>query len=57
MSIIKSFSVGNGDTFYIKHGNDSFTVIDCCLDESNIDEAVYGNSKADFISKLHIALK
>lgn len=57
MSIIKSFSVGNGDTFYIKHGNDSFTVIDCCLDESNINEAVYGNSKADFISKLHIALK
>lgn len=37
MSIIKSFSVGNGDTFYIKHGSDNFTVIDCCLDESNID--------------------
>lgn len=40
MSIIKSFSVGNGDTFYIKHGNDSFTVIDCCLDESNIDDII-----------------
>ena len=24
---------------------------------ANIDEAVYGNSKADFISKLHIDLK
>ena len=24
---------------------------------SNINEAVYGNSKADFISKLHISLK
>ena len=24
---------------------------------ANINEAVYGNSKADFISKLHIALK
>ena len=40
MSIIKSFSVGNGDTFYIKHGSDNFTVIDCCLDESNIDDII-----------------
>lgn len=24
---------------------------------ANINEAVYGNSKADFIAKLHIALK
>lgn len=24
---------------------------------TNINEAIYGNSKADFISKLHIALK
>ena len=31
MSIIKSFSVGDGDMFYIKHGSDSFTIIDCCL--------------------------
>lgn len=28
---IKSFSVGNGDMFYIRHGSDSFTVIDCNL--------------------------
>lgn len=28
---IKSFSVGNGDMFYIKHGSDNFTVIDCNL--------------------------
>ncbi len=28
---IKSFSVGNGDMFYIKHGSDNFTVIDCHL--------------------------
>lgn len=40
MSIIKSFSVGNGDTFYIKHESDNFTVIDCCLDESNIDDII-----------------
>ena len=45
MSIIKSFSVGNGDTFYIKHGNDSFTVIDCCLDESNINDIIDECSK------------
>lgn len=40
MSIVKSFSVGNGDMFYIKHGNDNFTVIDCFIDESNEEEIV-----------------
>lgn len=40
MSIIKSFSVGNGDTFYIKHGSDNFTVIDCCFDESNMEDII-----------------
>jgi beta-lactamase superfamily II metal-dependent hydrolase len=43
MSIVKSFSVGNGDMFYIKHGSDNFSVIDCCYDsdddwESQLDE-------------------
>jgi len=37
MSIVKSFSVGNGDMFYIKHGSDNFTMIDCCLTEDNSD--------------------
>lgn len=32
MSIIKSFSVGNGDMFYIQHGSDNFSIIDCNLD-------------------------
>ena len=32
MSIIKSFSVGNGDMFYIRHNSDNFTTIDCCYD-------------------------
>ena len=36
MSIVKSFSVGNGDMFYIKHNTDNFTVIDCCYD-SDVD--------------------
>lgn len=31
ISIIKSFSVGNGDMFYIKHGTDNFSIIDCNL--------------------------
>jgi len=35
MSIIKSFSVGNGDMFYIKHGSDNFTIIDCCMEDDN----------------------
>jgi beta-lactamase superfamily II metal-dependent hydrolase len=35
MSTIKSYSVGNGDMFYINHNSDSFTIIDCCLSEDN----------------------
>ena len=40
MSIIKSLSVGNGDMFYIKHGAnaDSFSIIDCCMNEDNRKE-------------------
>src|SRR5258708_35270402 len=33
MSTIKSYSVGNGDMFYINHNSDNFTIIDCCLDD------------------------
>lgn len=40
MSIIKSFSVGNGDMFYIKHDTDNFTIIDCCLSDDNKKEIV-----------------
>jgi beta-lactamase superfamily II metal-dependent hydrolase len=35
MSKVKSFSVGNGDMFYIKHGSDNFSTIDCCLSNDN----------------------
>ena len=38
MSTIKSFLVGDGDMFYILHGSDNFTIIDCCLDEESEDE-------------------
>ncbi len=38
MSIIKSFAVGNGDMFYIHHGSDNFSMIDCCLSDDNAVE-------------------
>ena len=31
MAVIRSFAVGNGDMFYIKHNSDNFTIIDCQL--------------------------
>jgi len=38
MSTIKSYSVGNGDMFYINHDSDNFTIIDCCLNDNNRDQ-------------------
>ena len=44
MSIIKSFSVGNGDLYYIKHATSNFTLIDCNLIDDNkkrfVDEII-----------------
>lgn len=40
MSTVKSFSVGNGDMFYIKHGSDNFTIIDCCINDTNKESIV-----------------
>lgn len=40
MSIIKSFSVGEGDMFYIKHGSSNFSIIDCCLGDDNADAII-----------------
>jgi len=31
MSTVRSFTVGNGDMFYIDHNSDNFTIIDCQL--------------------------
>lgn len=57
MSVIKSFSVGNGDTYYINHGSDNFTIIDCCLNDDNADDIIdemkvesAGNGIVRFIS-------
>jgi beta-lactamase superfamily II metal-dependent hydrolase len=40
MSIVKSLAVGNGDMFYIRHGSDNFTIIDCCMSEEDQDGIV-----------------
>ena len=40
MSIIKTYSVGNGDTFYIYHESDNFTIIDCNLVEDRRKEII-----------------
>lgn len=40
MPIVKTFSVGDGDTFYIQHGSDNFTIIDCNLDDDRKEEIV-----------------
>ncbi|WP_199805323.1 hypothetical protein [Bradyrhizobium pachyrhizi] len=40
MTIIKSFAVGNGDTFYIRHASDNFTIIDCDLNDDNADTII-----------------
>ena len=40
MSKVKSFDVGNGDMFYIKHNSDNFTVIDCYLSDENQDAII-----------------
>ncbi len=38
MSIIKSFAVGDGDNFYIRHVSDNFTIIDVSLPQDRRDE-------------------
>lgn len=37
MSIVKSFATGLGDTYYIKHGSDNFTIIDCRIEDDRDD--------------------
>lgn len=50
MSKIKSFSVGNGDMFYIYHESDNFTIIDCCYeDDDSFDSNL--NEMKDLASK------
>ena len=39
MSKIKSFSVGDGDMFYIDHGSDNFSIIDCALPNDDYEKS------------------
>ncbi|MDG7000740.1 MAG: MBL fold metallo-hydrolase [Nitrososphaerota archaeon] len=41
MSTIKSYSVGNGDMFYIDHNSDNFTIIDCYLPYDRQEEILH----------------
>ncbi len=45
MSIVKSFSVGNGDMFYICHNSDNFTIIDCCYEDDNQRDELFDKIK------------
>ncbi|HBN04356.1 hypothetical protein EQM13_10550 [Acidilutibacter cellobiosedens] len=45
MSIVKSFSVGEGDMFCIKHNVDSFTTIDCCYSDDDNRNAIFNEIK------------
>ncbi len=53
MSIVKSFSVGDGDMFYILHNSSNFTIIDCFIDETNqeriVDEIIDKRKNKDII--------
>ena len=55
MSIIKSFSVEDGDMFYINHNSDNFTTIDCCYaDEEKRDKdfkEMYDKAKCKMITR------
>lgn len=51
MAIIKSFSVGNGDMFYIYHNSDNFTIIDCCINYDNHLDELIGKSKCKTVHR------
>lgn len=60
MSLVKSLSVGNGDMFYIKHGSDSFTSIDCCMTDDNQEEImdeIIEQSKGKGITDLYLHIQ
>lgn len=46
MSIVKSFSVGNGDMFYIDHNSDNFTTIDCCYENEDDRDINFNEMKS-----------
>jgi beta-lactamase superfamily II metal-dependent hydrolase len=36
VSIVKSFAIGNGDMYYIKHGSSNFSIIDCSAPDGRL---------------------
>lgn len=50
MSVVKSFSVGDGDMFYIKHNSSNFTIIDCNLLSDNIN-AIINEISSEYTDK------
>ena len=40
MCQVKSYAVGSGDMFYIRHNSDSFTIIDCDLNDENANTII-----------------
>lgn len=53
MSVIKSFSVNNGDMFFIDHDSDYFTIIDCCCNDEiicDLEPLIKNKSNFLFIS-------
>lgn len=53
MSIVKSFSVENGDMFYIYHNSNNFTVIDCCLNDDRRDKIIEEIKQESQNKKIH----
>jgi len=51
MSTVKSYSVGNGDTFYIDHDTDNFSIIDCNLRETDDNKDSILDELADLSGK------
>ncbi len=37
MSVVKSFATSEGDSYYIRHGSDNFTIIDCRIADDQDD--------------------
>ncbi|MGA8746438.1 MAG: hypothetical protein WB507_11315 [Solirubrobacterales bacterium] len=53
MSTVKSFATSEGDTYYIKHGADNFTIIDCRIaeDRSDIIEEIEAESRYKCVTR------
>jgi beta-lactamase superfamily II metal-dependent hydrolase len=54
LSIVKSFATGYGDTYYIDHGSDNFSIIDCRIteDRQDIIDEIAARSRAKGITRL-----